>query len=131
MAAATGTAGSNWNGGYWRGVWGRPYWRGSYWGGYWGPSVGISWGTGWPYWGWGLPYYSAAWAPYYAASWTPVQTDVIEDGTVYTAPAPSAPTTYWYYCKEPAGYFPYVQSCNQAWIPVDAAIGASRTGELT
>jgi len=32
------------------------------------------------------------------------------------APAPAA--AYWYYCTSPAGYYPYVQSCNQAWIPV-------------
>ena len=25
----------------------------------------------------------------------------------------------WYYCRQPAGYYPYVPSCNQAWIPVD------------
>ena len=29
-----------------------------------------------------------------------------------------APVTYWYYCTEPAGYYPYVQSCDRAWIPV-------------
>ena len=34
-----------------------------------------------------------------------------------TAAAP-APSNYWYYCTEPAGYFPYVQNCNRAWIPV-------------
>jgi len=26
--------------------------------------------------------------------------------------------TYWYYCIEPPGYFPYVQNCNRAWVPV-------------
>jgi hypothetical protein len=25
---------------------------------------------------------------------------------------------YWYYCTDPAGYFPYVESCSRAWIPV-------------
>jgi hypothetical protein len=33
------------------------------------------------------------------------------------APAPTAPPM-WYYCTSPAGYFPYVQACNRAWIPV-------------
>ena len=31
--------------------------------------------------------------------------------------APPA-NNYWYYCTDPAGYFPYVQSCNRAWMPV-------------
>lgn len=31
---------------------------------------------------------------------------------------PAPPTTVWYYCRNPAGYFPYVQNCNQAWVPV-------------
>ena len=35
------------------------------------------------------------------------------------AGAPAAPASnYWYYCTDPAGYYPYVGSCNQAWIPV-------------
>jgi hypothetical protein len=25
---------------------------------------------------------------------------------------------YWYYCTDPAGYFPYVQSCSKAWMQV-------------
>jgi hypothetical protein len=25
---------------------------------------------------------------------------------------------YWYYCTNPAGYFPHVQQCGSAWIPV-------------
>ena len=46
---------------------------------------------------------------------------VVDDATVFVSPAPSAQAAapvYWYYCTEPAGYFPYVQSCNRAWIPV-------------
>ena len=34
------------------------------------------------------------------------------------APAPAAPTV-WYYCQSPAGYYPYVQNCNQQWVSVD------------
>jgi hypothetical protein len=43
------------------------------------------------------------------------------------APAPaqqqgSAPDgmdpNYWYYCREPAGYFPYVQQCSGSWQQV-------------
>lgn len=32
--------------------------------------------------------------------------------------ADSAPASYWYYCSNPAGYFPHVQECGSAWIPV-------------
>ena len=34
---------------------------------------------------------------------------------VETAPAP---VSYWYYCTDPAGYYPYVSQCTKAWIPV-------------
>ncbi|HUO91681.1 MAG TPA: hypothetical protein VMU22_02115 [Rhizomicrobium sp.] len=29
-----------------------------------------------------------------------------------------APPYYWYYCEDPAGYYPYVQQCNGPWEPV-------------
>ena len=41
-------------------------------------------------------------------------------------PAPQAPPTgyvqqqtgYWYYCADPAGYYPYVKDCPQGWMQV-------------
>lgn len=35
--------------------------------------------------------------------------------------APPAPPTssVWYYCQNPSGYYPYVQSCSQPWVSVD------------
>lgn len=30
----------------------------------------------------------------------------------------STPTYYWYYCEDPAGYYPTVQECNGPWEPV-------------
>lgn len=30
------------------------------------------------------------------------------------------PGSYWYYCSNPAGYYPYVQSCGTPWQPVPA-----------
>ena len=33
--------------------------------------------------------------------------------------APVAPY-YWYYCQNPAGYYPYVTQCSGAWQPVPA-----------
>ena len=38
---------------------------------------------------------------------------------VVTAPPPAAPTTY-YYCDNPAGYYPYVPQCPTPWRPVPA-----------
>lgn len=31
---------------------------------------------------------------------------------------PAAPTGYWYYCREPSGYSPYVRECGKAWLTV-------------
>ncbi len=59
------------------------------------------WGPGW----WGPPYY------YYSP---PV---VVQQPPVYVQPAPPAPT-YWYYCQNPQGYYPYVQQCPGGWTQV-------------
>lgn len=56
--------------------------------------------------GWGWPAATVS---------TPIVVE--QDVTAFVAPPP-APTTLWYYCTDPAGYFPYVQTCNRAWIPV-------------
>jgi len=37
--------------------------------------------------------------------------------TYYEAPAEDY-GNYWYYCRDPEGYYPYVQHCNRAWEPV-------------
>ncbi len=39
------------------------------------------------------------------------------------APAPVAPsaTQYWYYCANPAGYYPYVARCASNWQRVPAS----------
>ncbi len=34
-------------------------------------------------------------------------------------PPPPVPAQVWYYCTDPADYYPYVQNCNQAWVRVD------------
>jgi hypothetical protein len=79
-----------------------PAWRAGYWGpGYWGP---------WPY-AWGatvaLPYAVAPLVVNTAPAAPVVQ------------PLPEAPaSSYWYYCTQPAGYFPYVQQCSQPWMKV-------------
>jgi hypothetical protein len=43
----------------------------------------------------------------------------IQQEVLPATPAPAAPTdSYWYYCTQPAGYFPYVKDCSQAWMKV-------------
>lgn len=41
---------------------------------------------------------------------------------IYVAPTPSVyieqGSDYWYYCTDPAGYYPYIQSCPQGWLQV-------------
>jgi len=85
-----------------------PGWRAGYWGpGYWGPGY---WGP-WPY-AWG----AAVSLPYAVA---PVVVNSAPAAPVIVQPAAEAPaSSYWYYCTQPAGYFPYVQQCSQPWMKV-------------
>jgi hypothetical protein len=54
--------------------------------------------------------------PYYAYP-PPV---VYAPPPVYAAPPVmiAQPTQYWYYCDNPAGYYPYVPSCPTPWRQV-------------
>jgi hypothetical protein len=35
---------------------------------------------------------------------------------------------YWYYCRDPEGYYPYVHTCHSSWEPVPAQPGGYDTG---
>jgi len=93
--------GGDWHGGGHGGGWHGGGWYG---------GIGLGW--------WGWPYY-LDW-PYYPYAYYPPP--------VYQAPAvmPQAPapaaaqSSFWYYCANPKGYYPYVQSCQGAWQPVPA-----------
>lgn len=106
-------------GGYYRG---SPYYgKGGYYhgghhhGGYWSGGVWIAPGFGWYYGGpwWGWPYYP--YYPYY--TYPPV---VVENPPpIYVDPTPEQQEPgYWYYCKNPEGYYPYVQQCPGGWTKV-------------
>ncbi len=89
-------------GGYqaWRGYPG--YWRPRPYGGfrfYWGAPVVV----GPPF----LPY------PYYSPP--PV---IIRERPPVTVPPEQRIDTYWYYCQNPQGYYPYVKSCPEGWMKV-------------
>lgn len=76
---------------------------------YWG--AGPLWGPGW----WGPPYPAYSYPyPYPAAPGTVVQPP---QGYV------QQPPQYWYYCRNPEGYYPYVQSCPGGWTTVQPPAG--------
>ena len=73
-------------------------------------GVGIVVGPGWgPWWGWPYPYYS-----YYAPAPSPV---IIQEGPeTYIQRQPQAEeSSYWYFCRDPKGYYPYVKKCPSGW----------------
>lgn len=83
-------------------------------GGHGGGHVGIGlyvgpgwWGPGW----WGPPYYP--YYPYYPQPPVIVQ----PPPEVYVQPEPQEPS-YWYFCPDPQGYYPYVKRCPKGWMKV-------------
>lgn len=101
-------------------------------------SVGLYFGAGPGWWGgspwhWRQPFF---YDPWFDPWWHAPRTVIIErEPPVYiqrpqvqmapAAPqvpvAPVAPVAprVWYYCTDPAGYYPYVPNCNQPWVSVD------------
>jgi hypothetical protein len=94
---------------------GRAGWHGGSWhghehshAGFGGPGllIDVPW---WPY-GYAYPY--AYPYPIYSP---PV---VVESSPPeYVEPAPQS-SQYWYYCRSPQGYYPYVTECPGGWLPV-------------
>lgn len=76
-------------------------------GGYHG-SVGVFIGAPW-FWG---PYYYPYPSPVYIEQAPPVY--IQQTPPVYAEQEPY----YWYYCQDPSGYYPYVQSCRREWLRV-------------
>ncbi len=65
-------------------------------------------GPGWGPW-WGPPY------PYYSEPSAVVQ----EMQPAYVEPAPQQEQDYyWYFCRKPEGYYPYVKKCPGGWLKV-------------
>jgi len=73
-----------------------------------GVFIGPGWGPGW--WGPYYPYY-----PYYAAP--PVVIQQQPDTYIQQTPQAEEPS-YWYFCKDPKGYYPYVKKCPKGWLKV-------------
>ena len=68
--------------------------------------IGPSWGLWDPFW---YPYYPSY--RYYA----PPTVVVPQEPQEYIQPEESA---YWYYCRNPEGYYPYVERCPSGWMRV-------------
>ena len=76
-------------------------------------GVGVWLGPGW----WGpWPYYY----PSYYPNYPPEQRIIVEQPEMYVQPTPQAEgvQSYWYYCKAPQGYYPYVKQCPSGWMKV-------------
>jgi hypothetical protein len=76
------------------------------------------------------PYYSPG--PYYYASYPTVVEVAPSAPTVYmdqpraVQPAASDAGSWWYYCNESRGYYPYVRECASPWQRVSPTPPASR-----
>jgi hypothetical protein len=82
-------------------------------GGHFGASffVGPGWGPGW-----GWPYYNAyPYYPYYAGPPVVIQQ---QPETYIQKDSQDEDQIYWYYCKDPEGYYPYVKKCPKGWLKV-------------
>ncbi|MGO9014383.1 MAG: hypothetical protein ACLQF0_05335 [Dissulfurispiraceae bacterium] len=92
-------------------------WDRGHWGGGWRGGVWIGPGWGWDPWLWGPPYYPyyGGYNPYYAAPPVVVQ----QQPQQYVQPAPQQEEqSYWYFCGNPQGYYPYVKKCPGGWMKV-------------
>jgi hypothetical protein len=91
-----------------------------------------------PYWGWGYyGFYDPFWPyPYYYPygvglglsygyySAPPVVVESVGPPDEYLNAPPDGgtpPEQFWYYCQDPAGFYPYVRMCNGEWEAVPAA----------
>ncbi len=73
----------------------------------WGWNFGWGWGPDWDF-GWGgYPYY-----PYYDQAPVIIQQQPEE---MYIQPEEPS---YWYFCTNPKGYYPYVNHCPSGWMKV-------------
>lgn len=89
---------------------GGGYYRG---GSHYGGSIWL--GPVWGPWWWGAqtyPYYS--YYPYYSSPAV-----IQQQPSVYVQPTPQPEEqSYWYYCPNPQGYYPYIKRCPKGWMKV-------------
>ena len=98
------------------------------------PTGARAYAAAWPWWGcgWGWPYYALLRLCVVPVTYEVDTTSLRLAADVLRFAAEARPrrrrhrSNLWYYCTEPAGYYPYVQTCNRAWIPVTPpSVGAT------
>jgi len=88
-------------GGFGYGWWGYPYW------------------WDYPYWWWDYPYY-----PYYYPYYDPYyyeghgEPPVPPQGLTPPAESEQQQPSFWHFCQDPEGYYPYVKDCRVGWLTV-------------
>ena len=109
MSAVSGQAyrGGGGHGGGWGGHGGGGGWG-------WGPAIGL--GVGLGLWGLSSPYYGYPYYPSYNPA--PIIEQPLTEMYAEPAPPQSVQPTYWYYCRVPEGYYPYVKQCPDGWMKV-------------
>jgi hypothetical protein len=70
-------------------------------------------GPVWDPWWWGPSYY-----PYYPSYSSPPVVVQQQPETYIQQPTPAEEPSYWYFCKDPEGYYPYVKKCPKGWMKV-------------
>ncbi len=83
-------------------------------------GYGGGWGGGWggynawgPGWGWNDPGWNSwGYAPPVVVQAPPQRIEV------QNLPLGPAPPSYWYYCSNPAGYYPQIATCPSGWAQV-------------
>ena len=91
-------------------------WHGRGWGWGWGVGLGVAVAADAALLGWPGYYYN----PYYPYPYAPAaNVTVVQSPPVVAAPA-QPPAAVWYYCGNPGGYYPYVQTCQVPWQTVPA-----------
>src|ERR1700761_5069172 len=102
-------AAQGWHHHGWPGGWHAGYWHNGWYGG----RFGWWWVAGGNWYWYNAPVY-----PYPGAV---SEVYVTPPATVAAPPAAAAPQM-WYYCDNPAGYYPYVQTCSQPFRPVAPSV---------
>ncbi|MEW6586055.1 MAG: hypothetical protein AB1442_10655 [Nitrospirota bacterium] len=94
--------------------------------------IGPGWGAGWwgpPYYPYYPPYYSPYYPPFYPYYSSPPVV-IREQPPVYVEPAPQKEEqSYWYFCPNPEGYYPYVKRCPEGWLKVEPSTVPPDEGE--
>ncbi|HAM52592.1 MAG TPA: hypothetical protein DCP92_18540 [Nitrospiraceae bacterium] len=74
-------------------------------------------GPGWGPW-WGPAYYPYSYGPYYPY-YSPPPYAAQQQSQVYVQQTQQPEEqSYWYFCTNPQGYYPYIKQCPKGWLKV-------------